>query len=159
MKRLALALSLFLSACASRDSISFVPSSSEQALVQWQRPKASLIGEAVFARSAGGDALVRLYKGTPRSLLVLSLDARGTLQASGPLSGFGWKGSVASPPLPLLTWARLMEIYRTASSWPDGTREIQGNGTRALLVITHQRLKVLAVFNDLSGERITVRFN
>lgn len=156
MKRLFLLLSLLLAACASPQP--FIPTSSRQALVQWQRPTASLIGEAVFALSADGAALVRFYKGTPRSLLVLSLDSNGILRASGPLSGFGWKGSVSDPPLPLLSWARLMEIYRTSPSWPDGTREIQSSGTRSLLVISHHRLKVLAVFNDLSGERITVRF-
>lgn len=154
---IALGCALLLAGCATAPE-PFTAASSQQALVRWNKPGQSLVSEAVFSRSADDSVRAQLYKGSPKVLMTLSLGKSGTFNASGPLAGLGWRGAVASAPLGLSTWARLMQGYQSSPSWPDGENEIHSGDGRTAVTIEKRQVRSLSVSNNLNGENITAKF-
>lgn len=153
-----LGLFVFLSACATVPKAPpFVAKQSQQGLVKWQAKNAApLVCEAVLSQSEMSATRLQLYKGTAQVLLQVTLSHDNLVEASGPLAGRSWRGEAGSAPLPLQTWVKLLQDYRTSSSWPDGQTELHSANTRTAIVVSQGKPSSLSVINDLSGETITV---
>jgi len=136
----------------------FSAASSQQALVRWSKPNNTLVSEAVFSRAADSSVRVQLYKGSPKVLVTLSLDADKKMQASGPMASLGWRGDAGAAPLQLSTWSRFLQDYQAAPKWPDGDNEIHSGDSRTAVSIINRQVRSLSVSNNLSGETITAKF-
>ncbi|CAN5638394.1 hypothetical protein BH09VER1_BH09VER1_15770 [soil metagenome] len=152
-------VALALLGCAtSRDLPAFQPASSQGALVRWQRGKVSMTSDAVFARSANGSVLLRLYKQSPAPLLELRLEPDSHLVAKGTLAGPGWAGPASSAPAPLLVWTILLTACQNANHLPDGENEIHTAAAHIACVKQDSHLKSLSISRTDAPESVTILF-
>ena len=161
MKKLVVlaALALALMGCATQPELpAFQPAKSQSALIRWQRRDVSLTSEGVFAQASNGGVLMRLYKQSPAPLLELRLEPNGLLSAKGSLAGPGWSGQVGNAPPPLAIWAALLNIYQTAATLPDGTKEIQTAEARLSYVKNQSGFASLSIVSTDRPETVTVLF-
>ena len=158
MKNLSfVALALLLMGCAARrDLAAFQPAASAPAIVRWQGRDISLVSDAIFARSASGAVLVRLYKQSPAPLGEFRLEPDGYLSASQ--GGRKWAGDSASVPSPLRTWVMFLTTYQGADKLPPGAREIHTAVNRVAYAKEGGKLKSLSVINTDNAETISALF-
>jgi len=149
---------LVVGCATTREQTAFHPVSSESALVRWQRGGNTLTSDAVFARSADGGVLLRLYKQSPSPLLELRLESDGHLSARGSLAGRGWSGPYGNAPLPLATWVSFLLTWQNAPKLPQGEREMHTAAARIAYNKTSSGLRSLSVASLDTAETISAIF-
>lgn len=152
-----LALALLLVGCATRRELAtFQPKSSENALVRWQGHGFAITADAVFARSADGAVLVRLYKQAPAPLGEFRLEPDGILSASQ--GGRRWVGKGENAPAALRTWQMFLTTYQNAEKLPAGSKEIHSAINRVAYSKEGSRLKSLTLLNTEPPESVSAIF-
>jgi hypothetical protein len=150
---------LFAGCSATTDLASFEAASSEKALVRWYRKGISLLCDAVFARSANGTVLVRLYKQSPAPLAEFRLEPDDDFAARGRLAGRGWAGPATGAPGTFSSWIALLKAYRASAGLGAGSRQLQTDAMRVAYTKSGGKLRTLNVSNAETGEVISAVLN
>ncbi len=117
-----------------------------------------MTSDAVFARSASGAVLLRLYKQSPAPLLELRLEPDGYLVAKGSLAGPGWSGPSSSAPPPLLIWTTLLTACQNVQKLPDGENEVHTAAAHIAYVKQAGHLQSLSISRTDAPESVTILF-
>ncbi len=156
MKKLLLALSLSLVACASApDSAKWMPPlQNSQAGFLWKHSGGALAGEALITNDVAGNVTIHLTKGLPKPLLEITSLTDGKFFASGPLAGGGWSGDASRAPLRFRLWTALTSAWRGAHPARDGRQEVHTDAYRAAVWKEAGRIRELSVSSTDNGEVI-----
>ncbi len=148
-----------LAGCATpRNLPAFRPASSENAIVRWQGRGVSLTADAVFARSADGAVLVRLYKQSPAPLAEFRYESDGYFSAWDSQRDRRWSGASGDAPAALTAWTRFLIVYQNAIKLPEGAQEIHSAVDRIAYQKSGQRLKSLSVVDIDTRESVSAIF-
>ena len=158
MKKLLLAFTLCLAACASRPDLAdwTPPVQHSRASFLWKHRGGSLAGEADITKDVRGDVVIRLTKNLP--LLEITSMADGRFAADGPLAGGGWSGDASRAPQRFGLWTSLAAAWRGAHPARDGRQEIQADTFRAAVWKEAGRIRELTVSSGDNGEVIRLVF-
>ena len=150
---------LFAGCSATLELTAFEASSSEKALIRWQRKGVSLVCDAVCARSKNGAVLVRLYNQSPAPLAEFRLGPENYFAAKGRLAGRGWAGPARGAPATFYSWIAFLAGYQESAFLETGARQVQTAATRVAYTKSGGKLKALSVSNTDTGEVISAVFN
>lgn len=155
----AIGLICLLAGCVTSRSLpTFQPASSENAIVRWQGRGVSLTGDAVFARSANGAILVRLYKQSPAPLAEFRLESDGYFAAADNQNNRKWSGPAEEVPKALSVWVAFLSVYQNAARLPEGSQEVHSAANRVASNKEGKRLKSLSVIDTDTAEAVSAIF-
>lgn len=160
MKKLLLAFSLCLAACASHpDPTTWTPPlQNSRAGFLWKHSGGSLAGDATITNDVRGNVVIRLTKDLPKPLLEITSMTDGKFTASGPLAGGGWSGDASRAPIRFSLWTALASAWRGAHPARDGRQEVHTDTYRAAVWKESGRIRELSVSSSDNGEVIRLVF-
>lgn len=160
MKKLLLALTLCLAACASRPDIAdwTPPIQNSRATFLWKHRGGTLAGDADITNDIRGDMVIRLTKDLPKPLLEITSMADGRFSAEGPLAGGGWSGDASRAPVRFSLWTALAAAWRGSFPARDGRQEVHTDSYRAAVWKESGRTRELSVSSSDNGEVIRLVF-
>jgi len=160
MKKVLLAFTLCLAACASRPDLAdwTPPIQNSRADFLWKHRGGSLAGEADITNDIRGDMSIRLTKELPKPLLEITSMTDGRFSAEGPLAGGGWSGDASRAPARFSLWTALAAAWRGAYPARDGRQEVHTDSYRAAVWKEGGRIRELSVSSNDNGEVIRLVF-
>ncbi|MFA7344488.1 MAG: hypothetical protein WC003_09300 [Terrimicrobiaceae bacterium] len=160
MKKLLLAFTLCLGACASVPGpVAWTPPvQNSRATFLWKHRSGCLAGDADITNDICGNMVLRLTKDLPKPLLEITSMTDGHFSALGPLAGGGWSGDASRSPVRFSLWTALAAAWRGACPARDGRQEVHTDSYRAAVWKDSGRIRELSVSSSDNGEVIRLVF-